>query len=213
MTYALKHAITALSLIAGIALTGAAQAESVYYKAKFNLKTLLENPSDPQNIKVLKVSQSQNGLVNIAQDKSPFEAIESTTILALRIDDCDTGAAQLVVYDTANLSEIVTISDSFNLFTNQVRTSKKGVYKTSQFFATANFSASEGSSYTINAGELSIFGSAKLDTTDGCPSKINATLTGVVNIGLLTQIGGQAVSVPTQIMITGASKFSAQRLD
>ncbi|WP_367156003.1 hypothetical protein [Methylomonas sp. HYX-M1] len=208
-----KHTLTALSLIAGIAQVGAAQAESVYYKAKLNLKTLIENPSDTENIKVLKVSQSQSSLVNIAQDKSPFEAIANTTILALRIDDCDTGTAQLVVYDTANTTEIVTVSDSFNLFINQVRTSKKGVYKTSQFFTTANFSASEGSSYSINSGELSIFGSAKLDATDGCPSKISATVTGAVNIGLLTQIEGQAVSVPTQIMISGASKLSAQRLD
>lgn len=183
----------------------------LYYETKLSLKLALEDNPTPSSTKISHQTHSQKTLINLVNDVPPTSKLDKNKVLALRVDDCETGSTQLVVYDKLAKTELKLVSNPFSLFTTQVKKSKNNIKSEARFYATGEFLDSGGSDYSANSGRFAITGTAKF-ASDGCPSTVSGSFIGFVNITFQDDIGAGPTSEAKDALILNGSTLSAKRI-
>ncbi len=183
----------------------------LYYETKLTMKVALEDNPTPSSTKISYQTHTHKTLINLVNDLPPTSKLDKNKVLALRLDDCETGTTQLVVYDKLAKTELKNVSNPFSLFTTQVKKSKNGIKSEARFYATGEFLDSGGTDYSVNSGGFVIAGSAKF-TADGCPSSVNGSFIGAVNITFQDDIGNGPFPETKDALILNGSSLSAKRI-
>ena len=137
--------------------------------------TLTGRAEDDSKGKTVLISQSITGnmLVNLAMGRAPTAPVPANQVLAARIL-CGAGISALVVFDTTGSSNLVTIASTGSPPSAIAAGTK------AEFVGLLNFQPTGNSSNAVSGGYLVISGKATVDT-NGCPTKITATVTGVLD--------------------------------
>lgn len=203
--------LTASVLFGAVLPVSYAAAAPQYYSAAMSFKLAVENDVNPTTNAINVMSLSQKALINLVQNRVYSAKISNDVVMALRMDDCTTGAAQFVVYDKLTRTEIKPVLQPFNLFDTRANKSKFGVIKESKFYSVGQFLDSETPNYGINSGEIAFSGHAKFGA-DGCPTSLTGSLLGRMNITIMDNIGAGDFPKSMDTLIINGSTLTAKRL-
>ena len=165
--------------------------------------TLTGRAEDDSKGKTVLISQSLTGnmLVNLAMGRAPAAPVPANQVLAARIV-CGAGISTLVVFDTAGSSNLVTIASASGPPSTIAAGTK------AEFVGLLEFQSNGNLSNNISGGYLVISGKATIDT-NGCPTKVTATVTGVIDGVFTDDVGTKEFealipkgSISTTILLT-----------
>ncbi len=110
-------------------------------------------------------------LVNLALG-TPIGTVRTNEVLALEVA-CDSGSAELVVFDKATGSNLVTIATSSKITVVQQQSEASAAFPDRERFATEMVVAAVGSSTNaLLSGFLDMAGRLYLNPTNGCPRAV-----------------------------------------
>ena len=212
-----RYARTTPVLLLLMTLAAAAASDAgaaTYYAAKMAIKSATQEGADGGNSSIVVSARNQKALVNLAQGLPTKAKVPANVVLAVRMDDCETPAAQLVIYQKDTGTELASVSEPFDFLVEPLLKQRNGQVVGSRLLASAQFHPSQTSDYSINGGVLvlSMKATRKANAADDCPNALSGALLGYVNISFIDHLDGEDIPVTANALILEGSSFSAARI-
>lgn len=202
-------------LLLTLAAAAASDAESAtYYAARMTIKSATQEGGDGGNSRIVVSTQNQKALINLARGLPSKAKVPANVVLALRIDNCETPAAQWVVYQKDTATELASVSEPFDFPVEPLLKQRNGQAVGSRVLASAQLHPSQTPDYSINGGVLflSMKSTRKASAADDCPNALTGALLGYVNISFIDRLDGADIPATADALILEGSGFSASRI-
>ncbi|NQU10791.1 hypothetical protein HQ590_08375 [bacterium] len=139
-----------------------------------------------QVIQKLKTTNTQ--IINLARNRDPDAAVPANEILVLLLE-CETGDAQIAVWDLNANDVLVPVTHTFDLDEHIVVQTKNGVTKKALFGTVAAIDNSSSPLFALLGGSLMLTGSAKGGGGDGCPASAKIAVSGYLEVRITDDVG------------------------
>ncbi len=195
MTSRTQLCLAAFVLALVLPASGPAQTTSTVIRVQGSLSALVRGGSQT----VVKLTLTQNTLINLALDQPRTNAVPANEVLALAVD-CESGnnPPRLIVYDTNSQSNLGTIATG-------VEDGTAGPLAKQEIIAAMEVDDVGGPSDGFAGGVLLLVGTSSSDS-NGCPLAVSLGVSGILNA-----ITTEPVTQTNKVLITKA-KLSGARI-